>query len=107
MTDRDLVMKVIAGKLPPEDTKVSDVMALEPRTARDTDGLLEATEKMENSGIRRLPIVDAAGNLKGIVSIDDLYELLTTELGNLSRISARQVSKEAHGFSRQTTVPIS
>lgn len=103
VTDRDLVMKVIAEKLPPEDTKVRDVMFPEPRVARDTDGMLEATEKMESSGIRRLPIVDAAGNLKGILSIDDLYELLTTELGNLSRISARQVSKEGHAFSRQLT----
>ena len=93
VTDRDLVLKVIAARLPPESTKVEDVMLVEPRTVRDTDGVLEATEKMEAAAVRRLPVVDATGNLKGMVSIDDLYERLTTELGNLSRVSARQVSK--------------
>lgn len=101
VTDRDLVLKVLAQKLCPEETKVSQVMVLEPRIARDTDGLLEATEMMESSGVRRLPVVDSSGNLKGIVAADDLYELLTTELANLSRIGSRQVHMESHGFSRQ------
>ena len=104
VTDRDLVLKVLAAKLPPQDTTVAEVMCADPCTARDTDGLLEATEKMENADIRRLPVVDAAGNLKGIVTIDDLYELLATELGNLSRISERQARKEGLGATRETPV---
>ena len=74
------------------------MLILEP--SPKSEGILETTEKMENAGVRRLPVVDAAGNLAGIVSADDIYDLISTELGNLSRIRSRQVQKEGTGFSR-------
>lgn len=100
ITDRDLVLRVLAENLDAQTTKVRDVMYVDPRTASESDGIFETTEKMENAGVRRLPVVDSAGNLSGIISADDLYDLISTELGNLSRIRARQLQKEGQGFTR-------
>lgn len=94
LTDRDLVIHVLAEGIAPDETRVRDVMMLEPRALRGSDGVLEATEAMEQTGIRRLPVIDDDGNLTGIVSADDLYDLLATEFSNLARISARQIMKE-------------
>lgn len=100
LTDRDLVLHVIACNLDGKTTKVQDIMFVDPRIICESDGILETTEKMENAGVRRLPVVDASGNLAGIISADDIYDLISTELGNLSRIRSRQAHKEGAGFSR-------
>jgi len=49
---------------------------------------------MEKACVRRLPLVDAKGNIEGIVSLDDLYKLIALELNNLTRISGRQIVRE-------------
>jgi len=49
---------------------------------------------MRLRGIRRVPVVDAAGNLCGIVSADDLLEFLAEEMSELSRIGSWQQSHE-------------
>ena len=100
LTDRDIVTKVVAAMLSPEEIRVEEVMLTDLRVAHESDSVLEATERLESAAIRRLPVLDSDGFLKGILSIDDLYELLATEFGNLSRISARQVLKEGGAFSR-------
>jgi CBS domain-containing protein len=105
LTDRDIVTKVVAKRLAPDEIKVEEVMLTDLHVACDSDGVLEATEKLENAAVRRLPVVDADGNVKGILSADDFYELLATEFGNLSRISSRQVSKEGGAVSRAAPPP--
>jgi CBS domain-containing protein len=49
---------------------------------------------MRFKGIRRVPVVNSMGGLTGIVSIDDLVEFLAEEMGELSRISSRQLANE-------------
>ena len=51
---------------------------------------------MRLRGIRRVPVVDASGNLSGIVSADDLLEFLAEEMGELSRIGSWQQAHERH-----------
>jgi len=93
VTDRDIVVSVIALGLDPAGLQVDDIMSDDLLTCREDDDVYETIEHMRLRGIRRVPVVDASGNLSGIVSADDLLEFLAEEMGDLSRISA---SGQAH-----------
>lgn len=56
--------------------------------------MYETIERMGFRGIRRVPVVNSAGGLTGIVSVDDLLEFLAEEMAELSRISAHQQAHE-------------
>ena len=94
MTDRDIVISVIAPGLDPASLQVGDIMTDDLLTARDTDDVYETIERMRLRGIRRVPVIDASGSLAGIVSADDLLEFLAEEMGELSRISPYQQAHE-------------
>ena len=51
---------------------------------------------MRNKGIRRIPVVDREGGLEGIVSADDILDLLAEEMTELAKVSPREQSREAH-----------
>jgi CBS domain-containing protein len=84
ITDRDLAVGVMALGLDPEKTLVE--AAMRPRIAlvRDSEGLGRAIALMRAEGVRRLPVVDAEGNLVGILAADDLIELFADELSGLA-----------------------
>lgn len=94
LTDRDIVVSVIAPGLDPASLQVGDIMSDDLLTARDSDDVYETIEKMRLRGIRRVPVVDASGSLAGVVSADDLLEFLAEEMGELSRISPWQQAHE-------------
>jgi CBS domain-containing protein len=74
VTDRDLAL-ALGAQVPPPQSPV--------RGIPDGAGVFAATQCIRDAGVRRLPIVDAAGRLTGIVSLDDLLGLLGRELLNL------------------------
>jgi len=94
LTDRDIVVSVIAPGLDPASLQVGDIMSTGLLTAQGSDDVYETIEKMRLRGIRRVPVVDAGGSLAGVVSADDLLEFLAEEMGELSRISPWQQSHE-------------
>ncbi len=94
ITDRDIVVSVIALGLDPASLLVSDVMSDELLTAKEDDDVNETIDRMRYRGIRRVPVVDADGQLAGIISVDDVLEFLAEEMGELSRISAHQQAHE-------------
>jgi CBS domain-containing protein len=73
---------------------VGDIMDQELVTARESEGVLETMQIMRYKGVRRLPIVDKDGRLVGIVSIDDLLEVLAEEFSELAKIMAREQARE-------------
>ena len=83
LTDRDLAIRVVASGLAGE-TLVRDVMTSDPVCARDDSGLADAAQLMREHGVRRLPVLDAAGELVGVVTLDDLLALLGEELSSLA-----------------------
>jgi CBS domain-containing protein len=94
VTDRDIVVSVIALGLDPASLLVDDIMSDDLLTTSENDDVYETIERMRFRGIRRVPVVNADGALTGIVSVDDLLEFLAEEMGELSRISAHQQSRE-------------
>ena len=94
VTDRDIVVSVIALGLDPASLQVGDIMTSELLTVNENDDVYETIERMRFRGIRRVPVVNAAGGLMGIVSADDLLEFLAEEMGDLSRIASHQQAHE-------------
>ncbi|MGF6274768.1 CBS domain-containing protein [Massilia sp. UYP11] len=94
LTDRDIVLAVIAPGLDPASLLAGDIMSDDLLTAGEADDVYETIEHMRLRGIRRVPVVDAQGNLSGIVSADDLLEFLAEEMSELSRIGSWQQSHE-------------
>ncbi len=86
LTDRDVVCRVIAAKLDPGRTSVSQVMSALPGTARRSDLIDEVLFRMRQLGVRRLPIVGAEGRVEGMVTLDDLLVLLTGELSQTAAV---------------------
>ncbi len=85
ITDRDLVVEVLALELDYRVFTAGDIMTSNPTTVCETDAVFDAFERMQRSAVRRLPVVDAEGRLVGIVAFDDLVELLAQEMGNLAQ----------------------
>lgn len=94
VTDRDLVVEVEAMDLDPKVITVGDIMTNQLITVPESQGVLETMEVMRFKGVRRLPVVDSKGRLAGIVTIDDLLEVLAEELTDLTRIISKEQARE-------------
>jgi len=94
VTDRDLVVEIIAPELDSTVITVGDIAVAELATVRENNGVFEAIQYMRNKGVRRLPVVDDGGGLVGIVTLDDLLVLLAEELGALARLVEREQKNE-------------
>jgi len=90
VTDRDIATRAFEGKGNPRDKKAEDVMSESVCIAEENMGLSEALEMMEEEGVRRLPICDSNGKLSGIVTFDDLTELISDEEESMARIIRSQ-----------------
>ncbi|MBI5167079.1 MAG: CBS domain-containing protein [candidate division NC10 bacterium] len=83
LTDRDIVVSVLARGLDPKATRLKQVMTPNVVVAKEDEILLRAARAMAEARIRRLPIVDGKGRVVGIVSVDDILVVLITELSNV------------------------
>jgi len=95
VTDRDLVVEIIAPELDPTAITVGDIMALNLVTMKENSGMTEAIEYMRAKGVRRLPVVNNRGGLVGILTLDDLLELLAEELLSLAKLVKHEQKKES------------
>ena len=86
LTDRDIAVRVVAPGLDSRKTKVGQVMSAHPRWVSEGTPIEDAVTTMRGLAVRRLPVVDMDGRLAGIVSVDDVLELVAEELSNLGRI---------------------
>lgn len=94
ITDRDIVLEVIAEGVSMDDISVGDIMSDQLVTGREGDGLLETIKVMRASGIRRLPVVNDDNELVGILSVDDLLDLFSEQVVDLARLIAREQGRE-------------
>lgn len=95
VTDRDMVVEVLAPEVDPKVLNLGDIMTSELATVKEDVGVFEAIRFMRIKGVRRLPVVDESGSLVGVVTLDDLLELLVEELGLLVKLIAHEQKKEA------------
>jgi CBS domain-containing protein len=92
LTDRDIVVAVVAGEVDPRTLTAGEVMSGELATVRPGDSAEAALRLMRRRGIRRVPVVSDAGTLTGIVTLDDLLEKVAEQLSDAVRaITSEQV----------------
>lgn len=94
LTDRDIVVGVLAKDVVADTLTVADIMSRDLLTAREGDGVLETVTRMRAKGVRRVPVVSESGALAGILTLDDLLETLAEIADNLAHLVSREQSRE-------------
>jgi CBS domain-containing protein len=85
LTDRDIALKVTAEKKDPQQTKVRDIMTANPTRIVVSKTLHDLTALMHTHHVRRVPIMDGADKVLGMVTLDDLLILLGQELADIGQ----------------------
>jgi len=95
LTDRDIVVKVLARNEDPRALRVGDVMTRDPVVATATDALVDVLPTMRRIGVRRIPVVGSLGELAGVLSLDEVVDTLAGELSDVAgSIRAGQRTEE-------------
>lgn len=95
LTDRDIVVQVVAREADPRAIKVGDAMTRDPLTVRETELLTLVSERMRSHGVRRVPVVNDQGTLVGIIAADDILDIAAVLITNLSDCTHREQRTEA------------
>jgi CBS domain-containing protein len=95
VTDRDLVVKVLAAEKAPRTTRVRDIMTTPVKTVLESASIEWALSAMRDGEIRRLPVVDGEGRLVGVLALDDILAVLASEFHEIGRLLNRQTPRAA------------
>ncbi len=112
VTDRDLTTRVLAESTDPSGVAARDVMSTDLHTVGpdagfyrrsrpsasglDPEAVHQAAEAMSEHGIRRLPVCTNEDELAGIITADDLTELLTNEHEHLASVIQAHARRTDH-----------
>jgi CBS domain-containing protein len=94
VTDRDLALRAFVNKMDLDATHVREIMSPDPVVLEAGMGLFEAMEFMRGRGVRRMPVVEENGMLRGIITVDDIIRLIVEELSCIANILEEE-SREA------------
>lgn len=75
VTDRDITVRATANGLDPKSSHVGDVMTRTVLCCYEDEDIAEAARRMEEHTVRRLMVLDRAGRMVGVISLDDLSHL--------------------------------
>ncbi|HYW02354.1 MAG TPA: CBS domain-containing protein [Gammaproteobacteria bacterium] len=95
LTDRDLVIEVLAQEVDLDAIATGDVMSFDLATAGTGDDLWETLMRMRSLGLRRMPVVGQEGLLEGILTADDVLELLAEGMSDVARLARREIRQES------------
>jgi CBS domain-containing protein len=92
VTDRDLALALLCGGRDAGALKARDVATRTLVAIREDAPISDAFHTLRQNGLRRLPVVDAAGRLTGILTADDLLLAVTSQLAGLGAVLSSQIS---------------
>ncbi len=95
LTDRDIALEIVAKGTDPESISVGDAMSFELVTVHVDDDLMHVIEVMRDKGIRRVPVVDSDDALVGIMTVDDIIDLLSEVFVDIVHLVDSQRRREA------------
>lgn len=94
VTDRDLALQGFAS----ENSNVGSVMTPVVATVPEEADIHEALELMRAHGVRRLVVAGADGNLRGILSIDDIIDGLSADLAAAAAVLKGELRRDSAGL---------
>ncbi len=94
ITDRDIVVEVIAQRNNPDSLIIKDIMSTAIVTVEEKETLIDTLTLMKNQGVRRIIVVDSQGNLQGLLSADDAIELIAEAINNLTTLVKQEITHE-------------
>ena len=95
VTDRDIVVEVVAARVEASTVTVGEIMGPGLVTARETAEPWDTIALMRREGVRRIPVLSDDGFLVGIVTVDDLLEILAEQLDGLAKVITAEQTREA------------
>jgi signal-transduction protein with cAMP-binding, CBS, and nucleotidyltransferase domain len=94
ITDRDLVIEIIAEEVDLDTVTVGDVMSYALLKISEQESVFDTAQRMRARGVRRVPVISETGKLIGILALDDMLELLSEELSMLAKLTSRESEQE-------------
>ncbi len=94
VTDRDILVETIALDIEARLFTASDLMSSPLTTVQEDASLADALAIMRGKRVRRLPVVNRSGGLYGMVTSDDLLNVLAAELSMLAGLMIEQTIAE-------------
>jgi CBS domain-containing protein len=94
VTDRDLVVEVLGRELDPARVTLRQIMRTPAVIASTSEDVAQAVERMKAHGVRRIPVVDQASKLAGVLSLDDLLKQLAADAATLVEVITREQDRE-------------
>ena len=95
VTDRDIVVELIAKGISIEEVTVGDIMSFALLKVGEDASIFECAQRMRSRGVRRVPVITNSGALAGILALDDILSLLGEELSLLCKLTEREAEQEA------------
>lgn len=94
LTDRDIVVEILAKNIGLDDVGIVDVMSYELAVSGEEDDVIDTVKRMRAKGVRRMPVVNRQGVLIGIVTVDDLIDLIAEQVKDLANLIGNEQKRE-------------
>ena len=94
LTDRDIVLEILAEGVDLGAVSIGDVMSYELVTVTEDTKLIDTIKLMRDKGVRRIPVVSQQGELEGLLSVDDILELLAEQLTDIVDLINKELNRE-------------
>lgn len=93
LTDRDIAVGVVGRARNPTLVKVAEAMRKNPTVIPEHAGILDVARLLGKRGVRRLPVVNTRSELTGVISLDDILVLLTSEMGHIASALSQELRR--------------
>lgn len=94
LTDRDIVVEILGESLDLDAVNIGDVMSYDLVSIKEDTKLMDVVKIMRSKGVRRVPVVDTNGHLVGIITVDDILELIAEQLTDIVSLISLEQRKE-------------
>lgn len=95
LTDRDVVLEILAEDVDLGAVTIGDVMSYDLVTVTEKTKLIDTIKLMRDKGVRRIPVVNEKGGLEGLLTVDDLLELIAEQLTDIVGLISKEQSRES------------
>jgi CBS domain-containing protein len=95
VTDREIVVEVVCASLDAKLANAGDLLIRPLVTVEEHSAYADTVHIMAAEGVRRMPVVNVAGLLVGVITLDDLLHQLAVPFAELSDLAMRERRHEA------------